>query len=271
MNHTAITQYEFESAPVRTIDIDGDPWFVAKDVCVILGLTHVSDACSKLDLDEKGRYLIPTPGGKQKMLVVSESGLYFLTFRCREASEPGTTPYRFRKWVTAEVLPAIRKTGRYEAETEMKAFNRPTKGTFAFLSREFRGARRLASAMGLMGGKAVTAANTAVTAQYGVDCMQMMGVDEDQFYTFGFPDHEASVKAWLEERADVGDPSAQTSLAALFADFEEWHRHNRDEAPLGRRTFSGMLRALGFHVFKRGVYLVARMRLKQEETANGGR
>ena len=70
-----------------------------------------------LDEDEKGVSLIYTPSGQQEMNIISESGMYTLILRCRDAVKKGSVPHRFRKWVTAEVLPAIRKTGKYEAKT----------------------------------------------------------------------------------------------------------------------------------------------------------
>ncbi|EBA4960502.1 hypothetical protein E2327_24640 [Salmonella enterica subsp. enterica] len=68
----------------------------------------------KLDGDERGLYSIQTLSGSQQMSIINESGLYTLILRCRDAVKPGTVPHRFRKWVTNEVLPTIRKTGRYE-------------------------------------------------------------------------------------------------------------------------------------------------------------
>ena len=70
-------------------------------------------ATAKLDDDEKGISSIDTLGGMQDLLVVTESGLYTLILRCRDAVTPGTTAHSFRKWVTSEVLPTIRKTGAY--------------------------------------------------------------------------------------------------------------------------------------------------------------
>ena len=67
----------------------------------------------KLDDDEKGICSVKTHGGDQEVSVITESGLYALALRCRDAMTPGSAAYRFRKWVTAEVLPSIRKTGGY--------------------------------------------------------------------------------------------------------------------------------------------------------------
>ncbi|MFI7783497.1 hypothetical protein EN46_06850, partial [Citrobacter amalonaticus] len=111
---TQISHFYFEGNSVRIKIINGDPWFVAKDVCAVLNISNSRDAISKLDSDERGVALTDTLSGRQKMAIINESGLYTLILRCRDAVKPGTVPHRFRKWVTNEVLPAIRKTGRYE-------------------------------------------------------------------------------------------------------------------------------------------------------------
>ncbi|ECF6953706.1 BRO-like protein [Salmonella enterica subsp. enterica] len=109
--------FKFESAsPVRMFNIDGNPWFSAKDVSDALGLRNSRKAIAMLDDDEKGVTSSYTPGGMQAVNVINESGLYTLILRCRDAVTPGTIPYRFRKWVTGEVLPQIRRTGRYVRE-----------------------------------------------------------------------------------------------------------------------------------------------------------
>lgn len=112
---TKPTLFTFESSSqIRMVEIDTRPYFVAQDVCKALGMQAVDVALRKLDSDEKGTYSIRTPGGFQSQSVISESGLYTLILRCRDAVTPGTIPYRFRKWVTSEVLPAIRQTGKYD-------------------------------------------------------------------------------------------------------------------------------------------------------------
>ncbi|HBA3815008.1 TPA: Bro-N domain-containing protein [Escherichia coli] len=109
--------FNFESeCPVRAIIIDGTPWFVAMDVCRAIGIANHRDAVRKLDDDEKGVGSTDTLGGEQETTIISESGLYTLILRCRDAVTPGTIPYRFRKWVTGEVLPQIRRSGRYVRE-----------------------------------------------------------------------------------------------------------------------------------------------------------
>ena len=114
---TQLSTFNFESKSIRTLAINNEPWFVAKDLCNAINISNYRDAIERLDDDEKGVTLTDTLGGKQEMAVVSESGMYTLILRCRDAVKKGSIPHRFRKWVTAEVLPTIRKTGKYESKT----------------------------------------------------------------------------------------------------------------------------------------------------------
>jgi prophage antirepressor-like protein len=93
---------------LTTIDIEGEIWFVASEVCQLLEIRNSRDAVSRLDDDEKQTSVIPTSGQNRKVNLISESGLYALVFKSNKPSAK-----RFRKWVTKEVIPAIRKTGAY--------------------------------------------------------------------------------------------------------------------------------------------------------------
>lgn len=108
----AVFSFESESN-IRAILIDGEPWFVAIDVIKALQLTNPTMSLKALDEDERSKFNLGRQGNTN---IISESGLYTLVLRCRDAVTPGTIPYRFRKWVTSEVLPQIRKTGRYVRE-----------------------------------------------------------------------------------------------------------------------------------------------------------
>ena len=115
-----LSTFKFESKSIRTLAINNEPWFVAKDVCDTLKISNVSDALLKLDDDEKATIGLTDSqagNGAQSISIISESGMYTLILRCRDAVKKGSVPHRFRKWVTAEVLPAIRKTGKYESKT----------------------------------------------------------------------------------------------------------------------------------------------------------
>nr|DAN05673.1 MAG TPA: repressor domain protein [Caudoviricetes sp.] len=119
-NQSQLSTFSFESNSIRTLAINNEPWFVAKDLCDTLGITNPSKAILNLDDDEKmistdsNLKLGSAGNGAQSLALVSESGMYTLVLRCRDAVKKGSVPHRFRKWVTAEVLPAIRKTGKYE-------------------------------------------------------------------------------------------------------------------------------------------------------------
>lgn len=105
---------------VRVVEMGEDPWFVAKDACAILGIKNVSQAVENFDADEKGICSTDTLGGAQEVVIVSEGGLYTLIVRSRLAMTPGTVQHRFRKWVTGEVLPTIRKTGSFVSGVDRK-------------------------------------------------------------------------------------------------------------------------------------------------------
>jgi hypothetical protein len=90
------------------IELDGEPWFIAVDVCAMLDIQNVTQALSNLDDDEKLPYTLDRAGQKRLVNLINESGLYNLIFRSKKPSAKN-----FRKWVTKEVIPAIRKTGSF--------------------------------------------------------------------------------------------------------------------------------------------------------------
>jgi putative antirepressor protein encoded by prophage cp-933n (putative antirepressor protein) len=119
-NQSQLSTFSFESNSIRTLAINNEPWFVAKDLCDTLGIKNPTQALENLDEDERSMFNIgrsKVHGGGGEVNIVSESGMYTLILRCRDAVKKGSIPHRFRKWVTAEVLPAIRKTGKYELKT----------------------------------------------------------------------------------------------------------------------------------------------------------
>ncbi len=97
----------YKDNPVRIVEKDGEPWFVARDVCSVLELDLASGARG-LAADEKGLHSMQTPGGEQKIQIISEPGLYRLIFKSRKKEAEA-----FKRWVCHDVLPSIRKTGAY--------------------------------------------------------------------------------------------------------------------------------------------------------------
>lgn len=105
MNELKIFENQ-EFGQVRVVERSGEPYFVLKDVCEILNLNNSRMVAERLDEDEKGVSQIDTLGGRQEVTVINESGLYNVILR---SDKPQAKP--FKKWVTAEVLPSIRKHG----------------------------------------------------------------------------------------------------------------------------------------------------------------
>lgn len=125
MQTAQIIPFQFETRAVRTILIDDQLWFVAADVCQALAIVNTARAMSRLDDDEKGIHSVNTLGGTQNVSTLNESGLYSLILTSRKPEAK-----RFKKWVTAEVLPAIRKYGHYEdAAGRMQTLLSATIGT----------------------------------------------------------------------------------------------------------------------------------------------
>lgn len=125
-----VIPFDFHGHSVRAVTIDGEPWFVASDVCRVLEVANTSQAMQALDDDERSMFNI---GRQGEANIVNESGLYTLILRSRDAVKKGSKPHAFRKWVTAEVLPAIRKQGRYkDSSGKMNTLVGQTIGTDGF-------------------------------------------------------------------------------------------------------------------------------------------
>ena len=107
MNEITVFQNE-EFGDIRTVMLEGEPWFVAVDVCRALDIRNNRDALNRLDDDEKGVSLIDTPGGQQELTIINEPGLYSLVLGSRKPEAKA-----FKHWITHDVIPAIRKTGSY--------------------------------------------------------------------------------------------------------------------------------------------------------------
>lgn len=141
MNEIRVFEHK-KFGKVRAVVIDGEPWFVAKDVAVILGYNNPRDAVrNHIYDDDKGVEKIDTPGGKQKFTIVNESGIYSLIFGSRK-----TDAKEFKHWVTSEILPSVRKYGFYATDDVLEQFlNDPDMaiGVFSKLKEEREKVRRL--------------------------------------------------------------------------------------------------------------------------------
>jgi prophage antirepressor-like protein len=103
-----LKMFNYSGLLVRVVLVGNEPWWVLRDVCDVLGISNSRDVSARLDDDEKGVDLIDTLGGTQQTTIINESGLYSVILRSDRPEAKA-----FRKWVTSEILPQIRKTGSY--------------------------------------------------------------------------------------------------------------------------------------------------------------
>lgn len=167
MNEVTVFKFNGQNQ-VRTILREGEPWFVAKDVCEILELEKIDSAIRELDDDEKGTHTMSTLGGNQRMSIVSESGLYALVFKSRKHEAKA-----FRKWVTSEVLPTIRKTGQYSQSQQVMSNLLPNE----FTSREFAALHSIAITAGLEGNAAIVSADNAMKRLHNVSPLKLLQIE----------------------------------------------------------------------------------------------
>lgn len=105
---STLVPFQYGAAEVRVVQVDGEPWFVLADLARVLEITSVSRLAARLDEGVRQTHTLLTPGGPQSMTIVSEAGMYEVVIR---SDKPEAAP--FRRWVTGEVLPQIRRTGGY--------------------------------------------------------------------------------------------------------------------------------------------------------------
>lgn len=111
---TAVEVFERGDWSLRTVTVDGEPWFVAADVARALGYRDAHNMVRRLDQDERGTRWLSTPGGEQQVTVVTEAGLYVAILGSQVPRAKA-----FKRWVTHEVIPSIRKTGSYTVPERM--------------------------------------------------------------------------------------------------------------------------------------------------------
>ncbi|WDG45762.1 BRO-N domain-containing protein [Pseudomonas chlororaphis] len=175
------TQYAFEGNEVRALMLNGEPWFVAADVSAALQYRIAGDMTRNLDADEKGTQIVRTPGGDQEMLVINESGLYSAILRSRKAEAK-----RFKRWVTHDVLPSLRKHGAYVMPTASHAdetIDAPLSAhveadQIVSAGRVFRALFTTARSMGMARRLAATRANQAAERATGIDLAAELGASD---------------------------------------------------------------------------------------------
>ena len=231
-----IIPFEFECHSLRVnLDAAGQPWFVAADVCAALDLPDTHKAIARLDDDEKGRNSIPTPGGQQDMSVVNESGLYNLVLGSRKPEAK-----RFKRWITHEVLPSIRKTGSYTSATSVAALPSPTQDRVSSL---LLIGEAVAKVPGVKHGIAMAATLTCIHENTGLSIETMRRA---------LPANDVPIAAMnptkLGQQLGMAARSVNASLAAmglqLRNDRDEWELTEAGQAwgealPYSRNGHSG--------------------------------
>ncbi|MCJ2033048.1 Bro-N domain-containing protein [Methylobacterium sp. J-068] len=175
-----LTPYQFEGQNLRIVQREGEPWFVATDAARMLGHRDAADLNRSMDADEKGTQRVRTPGGEQEMSVISEAGLYraIVQRRATDAipAETRARIARFQRWVFHDVLPAIRKTGRYEGEAHPAAPG----SSLAASAREARlflkQALDIGKIAGLSGNQLLIAASRSTHRAVGFDMLGSMEI-----------------------------------------------------------------------------------------------
>lgn len=245
MSRTALQSFGFEDNLVRVVDQSGAPWFVGKDVCNCLEISNSRDAIGRLDEDEKDDVGITDAiGREQETAIVSESGVYALIFSSRKAAAK-----RFRKWVTSEVLPNLRRDGVYRMGEQSPARYDPIviadMGPALAVIREARhlfgrrAARRMWPRLGLPDVGADEEARFEVAAGYQV------------------PD---SILDWLAECTQQM-PEARSFAAELY---ESYQKYCVDEkiSPENQNKFGRSLGRMGFTTKKANGGLIMRCGLQ---------
>lgn len=154
-----------EFGQVRTITLDGEPWFVGKDVAVALGYANTRKALNDhVDDEDKGVTKCDTLGGAQEMTIINESGLYSLIL-----SSKLPTAKQFKHWVTADILPTLRKTGKYELPKVTPNPHYRTRMIKTAVKDAADTAAMIADTFGVKKPMAMTAAMQMVGKAYGVD------------------------------------------------------------------------------------------------------
>ena len=225
---------------------DGLLWLVAKDVCAALGISNHRDAVSVLDEDDRDDVGISDAIGRmQSTMIISEAGVYTLAVRCQDALKEGTVAWRFRRWLTRDVLPAIRKTGRYELPTP----HRDEDDGYDEISREAdEHAQRRQKLTELKEIRLVfgpRAARKAWLASGLLDDAEMMR-DSLPVPVGMLADVHRSVADWMAERVEP-DPGNRVMSQELYDDYVGWATGAglRGAETLGYIAFSRVLTAIG--------------------------
>ena len=246
-------------------DGEDNPWWVAKDVCKVLDIKNSRDAVQNLDDDEKGVDKIYTLGGRQNVITINESGLYTLIFR---SNKPEAKV--FRRWITNEVLPSIRKTGEYKMSGGNKGNSGIINGNDVRKSgnMHFPMAKLVESADKYLEGRAALKALNYFTGMPVDDLLEELEAKKTAF-SFG------GLKGTAQNLARAGeliakfmadccefDETYEIQASVLYEAFCSWCDKSA-VAPMGQRMFCGVV-GKNFKKYKKSWIFYKGLRLKQE-------
>ena len=275
MEHNIIPFIYAENEVRTLLDEEGEPWFVAKDVCDVLEHSNPSIAIQMLDDDERAKKSLGRQGDSW---VINESGLYALIIR---SNKPEAKP--FRRWVTHDVLPSIRKHGSYETEEGgSDVMTRPQLAEVAFRVKQVAA---MAKAFGFKGARRKLIVNDVVHGAIGIEPLKVLGVKDEVMREYEttrdeteedsrLPSHASKHgKLNKEMLADFVEACCNVqaglveSAARLYRRFSAWYAatYGTQQVP-SQKTFGNMM-APHFKRFKSSTVYYRGIRLK-EETAH---
>lgn len=226
MRPLALQSFGFGDQLVRVTERNGAAWFVANDVCSALELANSRDAVNRLEEDEKGVVITDTLGGQQSVTIISESGVYTLIFRSRKPSAVA-----FRKWVTGEVLPALRREGRYAMAAAENDGAEGWQGIHSpdGMERAKIGLALVREARNVFGRAAAGRAWVLAGLPPVLPSHEGAGDGDGWDGTVPDDDRYRSINGWIVERVMVS-PKGRVRSGVLFADYERWCSENEHEA-----------------------------------------
>lgn len=250
MSKTGVVPFCFESQEVRVITVDDEPWFIAKDVCEVLEVG--TEQTRRLDDDEKGLRKVQTLGGAQDLVVISESGLYTLVIR---SNKPQAKP--FRRWVTHEVLPSVRKTGSYNLpqKKEVKVQHTHLRRSLSENGLDIRYSLDLT--------KVIT--NPTPNTLELLERLTGIPLSDLAMAPSQESDLEQSILCYIDLHCIVGE-GRRVSIFQLYTAFSRWWEHRFQEVRPTIRQFSSVIYQ-SFPKVKSSIMYAQGLALKEE--ANG--
>ncbi|MFZ5770519.1 MAG: BRO family protein [Thermodesulfobacteriota bacterium] len=233
MPESAIVPYYFEGNKVRTlVDDQGELWFVAKDVCGILELVNSREALKGLDEDELMSEKLTSGGQLREMNLISESGLYTLIVR---SNKPQAKP--FRRWVTHDVLPAIRRTGSYSCAIGQDAGRDQAAKNILKACKIIESELRVCKKLGI---DLATARHLAVASAF-----QATGIDYAPLLPARPSDQDLdSILSFVDESCVLGHGLTETS-AMMFTAYQEWSMEAGSIQGVSQSKFNAVLGGIG--------------------------